>query len=349
MKKIALTILLVSIYTNLFATIKLSEDEQKRWNIKLSIAKEVDIVPLIKTNAKVKSAPNAITNISMPYDIKIIKIYKYESENIKKGEILATIQSNAWIEAQQEMLDASMEYEYASKEAKRKEILCNEGVIAKKECLMENISLKKATSRLDKAKAMLLSFGVESVSKISPSLEIRSPKDGYILSSNASLGQLVANETIFSIRDNEKAMLSINIAKNIASNIGSYLHIKTKDNAFDAKIISLSKSVNAKNQTKTLLLSIPKDIALSDEEVIEVMLFVDKKALLIDKNALASMNAKEFIFTKTDDGFEAREVEVLYEDKNECYIKYDDSLMSQIASSKVSILQSKYLQSSEDE
>lgn len=349
MKKIVLSILLVSIYSNLSATIKLSEDEQKKWEISLSRAKEVDKIPLLKTNAKVKSAPDAVVNISMPYDIKIIKLYKYESQSVKKGEILATIQSDVWLETQQEMLDASMEYEYTAKESKRKEMLCNEGIIAKKECLVENSSLAKATSRVQKAKAMLLSFGVESVSKISPSLDIKSPKDGYILNSNALLGQFRANETIFSIRGNEEAILSINIAKNIALDIGTLLHIQTKDNTFDAKVISLSKSVNAKNQTKTALLSIPKSINLIDEEILEVMLFIDKKALLVDKNALSSMNAKEFIFIKDNDGFEAKEVEVLYEDKNSCYIKYDDNLTSQIASSKVSILQSRYLEGSEDE
>lgn len=328
--------------------------------IELAQAKEVSLVPVGSTLLKVTTPPNLLHTISLTYDAKVVQVKKPRYESVKKGEVLATISAPSFLEEQKNLIDTNMEFNFAKSEFERKSSLCKEQIIAQKECNLAKNELDKLNNKLISSKVLLKTYGttdamikqITTTSTIYQNISLHSPVDGIIADSFVDLGKsTTALSTLFIIKANGNSYLEGEISKDIASNLKTLqdVSIKIDETMQKSKILLLSSIINPQNQSRFIRLSIPKNLSLIDGEMITAELSIEQKALVIPKKALAKKDGKDIVFIKNNDSFLDEEIELLHEDKNLCYIKYDSKLFQKdLAITQVNLLQNR-LQESKDE
>lgn len=343
----------------LAADIILTQEQEKNWQIELSKAKESSFVPITNSMMKVTTPPKLLQTISLPYEAKVIKLNKANFENVTKGELLAVLSSSKWIEAQKDAIDAYIEFSHNQNEANRKSKLCQEQIIAEKECIAADAELQRAKVKLSSAKNLLRSYGAteESIQKlinnstIVPNIELLSPANGVIVQAGIELGKNIsASDTLFIIKTAGEDWLEGEITHTIANTLkpSQEVIVKIDNKEIKSKIILISPTINPQNQSRYIRLSLSKDANLIDGFIAKAELNIIKKALVITKKALSQSDTQNIVFVKKGQAYRPIKVNILAEDKNLCYLEYNDELLGEIAISQISILLNK-LQESQHE
>lgn len=354
-----LFILFVLCTNILLADITLTQEQEKNWQIELSRAKETSFVPVATSMMRVTTPPKLLQTISLPYEAKVINLNKANFENVKKGELLAVLNSPTWIEAQKNALDANIEFFYSQNEANRKSKLCQEQIIAEKECIAADAELQRIKAKLSSAKNLLKSYGAtdETIQKLTrdstivPNIELHSPTNGVIVQTNMKLGKNIsATDTLFMIKTTGEDWLEGEITHTIANTLkpSQEIIVKIDNKEIKSKILLISPTINPQNQSRYIRISLSKDAKLIDGFIAKAELNIIKKALVITKKALSQNNTQNIVFVKKEQVYRPIKATVLAEDKNLCYLEYSDELIGDIAISQISILLNK-LQESQHE
>lgn len=340
----------------LLADITLKPDEEKNRQIELSRAKEVSFVPIATSMMRVTTPPKLLQAISLPYEAKVIRLNKANFESVAKGELLAVLESPKWIEAQKEAIDAYIEFSHSQNEANRKSKLCQEKIIAEKECIVADSELQRVKIKLSSAKNLLKSYGAteENIQKLTmdstiiPNIELRSPSNGVIVQTGIWSGKNIsASDTLFMIKTPGEDWLEGEITHTIANSLkpSEDIIVKIADKEIKSKIIVISPTINPQNQSRYIRISLSKDAKLIDGFIAKAELNIIKKALVITKKALSQNNTQNIVFVKKEQAYKPIKVIVLSEDKNLCYLEYSDELIGDIATSQISILLNKLQES----
>lgn len=342
----------------LLADITLTKEQEKNWQIELSKAKEISFVPVATSMMRVTTPPKLLEAISLPYEAKVIKLNKANFESVTKGELLAVLESPKWIETQKEAIDASIEFSYSQNEANRKSKLCQEQIIAQKECIAADAELQRAKIKLSSATNLLKAYGAteENIQKllknstITPHVQLRSPAEGVIVQTGIELGKNIsASDTLFMIKTAGEDWLEGEINHAVANTLkpSQDIVVKIDNKEIKSKIVVISPTINPQNQSRYIRLSLFKDAKLLEGFVAKAELNIAKKALVINKKALSQSDTKSIVFVKKAEAYHPVIVNVLAEDKNLCYLEYSDELKGEIATSQISILQNKLQESKE--
>ncbi|MDD2652205.1 MAG: efflux RND transporter periplasmic adaptor subunit [Sulfurimonas sp.] len=355
MKK-RLFILFVLCTNMLLADIILTQEQEKNWQIELSKAKETSFVPVATSMMRVTTPPKLLQTISLPYEAKVIRLSKANFESVTKGELLAVLSSSKWIEAQKDAIDAYIEFSHNQNEANRKSKLCQEQIIAEKECIAADAELQRVKVKLSSAKNLLKSYGAtdEAIQKLTrdstivPNIELYSPANGVIVQTNMELGKNIsASDTLFMIKTAGEDWLEGEITHTIANTLkpAQEIIVKIDNKEIKSKILLISPTINPQNQSRYIRIFLPKDAKLIDGFIAKAELNIIKKALVITKKALSQSDTQNIVFVKKEQAYKPIKVSVLAEDKNLCYLEYSDELRGDIATSQISVLLNKMQES----
>lgn len=346
-KKILLGILLT---TGIYAEqVQMTNEQEKNWNISVEAPEPTKRYPFGEFIAHVVTPPALLHTISLPFEANVKKLNVAKYQKVKRGNVLAEVTGTKWIEVQQQAIAEAIEYKHHRHLTERKNMLCKEDIIPKKECVAANAELKADEIRVAASKALLKSYGAsQSVintlfqnMEISNTIKITSDVEGSVIELKATPGKSTnPDDALFVIQKEGDLWLEANIeADNIARlNKGELVEITLGKETFKTKILQISPVINPENQTVLVRFLLPLEIKIPSGFIGSATFTLFGDTLKVKKNSLIQEAKTQIVFVKTDKGFVAVPVEVIAEDDNYYYLKKSPRLTGKIATNSLAIL-----------
>ncbi|MDQ7083796.1 MAG: HlyD family efflux transporter periplasmic adaptor subunit [Sulfurovum sp.] len=348
MKKL---LLLLSIFTlGIQATeIVLSPKQQANWQIEVAIPQQASQLPLGEYLIEVRTPASLLHALSLPFEAHVKKLYVANYQSVKKGDILAEVTGTKWIEIQEKAIEDIIAYRQQKQLTQRKNILCKEEIIPKKECTLANSILLSREIKVSASKALLQSYGAkaEMISKLfkkltlSPTLSLASQFDGRIIKLNTNTGQSTQpSDTLFLIQKEGALWLesALDVQKTHTLHEGQSVRITLQDLSFDATVMQLSPVINSQTQTRDVRFSLPLSDVIFAGLRTNAVLTLPQKSLKIPKKAVIKIDNKQIVFIQSQRGYNSHEIHIIAEDENDYFVEMSSTLSHAIAVSSLAIL-----------
>ncbi len=338
------------IFISCFAQeVVLSQKEIDSWGIKERLMTKSSQIPLGTYIVEVTTPPTLIQIVSLPFEVQVVSLNVALYQNIKKGELLAKVTSLEWIEAQKSAIANIIEYQYHLHTTDRKNRLCKEGIIPKKECIAANARLKTERIKVEASRELLKSFSVDKKVldnlfknlKISPYIYIKSPTDGTVVDLNAKLGKSSPPSSALFVIQKEGALwlegdLSLDKVKFLKK--GEDVLLKIENEIYNSKVLQISPIVNQQNQTRHVRFTLDKNYKLLSGFRVNATLIIKQDAFIVPKKAVIKYEQNHIVFIKEKNRFKSVEIEILGEDTKNYYVKLDNRLNAPIVVTSVAVL-----------
>lgn len=247
---------------------------------------------------------SAMVNTSIPGKINDVKVVL--NQNIKKGQLLCTVESNEFIELQKNYFIAQAQLKPVKSNYLRQKQLLEENISSEKaffeaeaayEILVAEVSATKAQLENMQISEELLQEG-----KIQNNYKIYAPIDGQIQQINSQIGEYIEpQDVLMHIVNGKNALLEFVIYADFATNIeiGQHLHFFTSVNRsrdYEAEVISVGQSMNSELQGVVCQAKILGEESLIPGSKVMLELFynnVDLRA--IDHEAILKAENKYYV------------------------------------------------------
>lgn len=175
--------------------IKLTDAQLKAAKIELGGLEEKSISSIIKVNGKIDVPPQNMVSVSMPLGGYLKTTKLLPGMHINKGEVIATMEDQQYIQLQQEYLTAKSKLVYTEAEYNRQKELNQSKASSDKtfqQMQMEYSNQKIALKALGE-KLRLININPNSISEnnISKSVNIYAPINGFVSKVNVNIGKYV--------------------------------------------------------------------------------------------------------------------------------------------------------------
>jgi membrane fusion protein, heavy metal efflux system len=254
-------------------------------------------------------------------------------DSVKKGQVLARLQSPAFAEAQRGYVQASVQAQLAKENLSRDVALFKDGIIAESRYRATRGAALEAGAAFTERRQLLRLSGMSDAglaqlqagNNLSSSLDIVSPITGVILEKSASAGQrLDAAVPLFKVA--KISPLAVEIQAPVAMTLGLKVGAAISVPAFNAsgKLTGIGRGLSGTNQSVLLRGSITQGVEnLRPNQFVEVSIATHSSAQAqwdVPNSAIARVNGKTLVFVSTAPGFQAVAVTLLNEGANSSVI-----------------------------
>lgn len=283
----------------------LNVQQQKTAGIKLGSLSTREIKSVIQANGYIHVPPANHANVSFPYRGIIKAVEVLEGLNVKRGQLLATIENPDFIQFQQDYLEAVSQTIYADEEFRRQEKLASENVNTQKtyqlakanyvSWLAKQKGLEEKLSLLNLKKENILENNFKSV------VPIYAPIDGIITEVNVNLGKSVAAEDkLFEIVNTKKLIIQLAIFENdydkIKLNQLVKLQIQNQGYSLVSKITHINSKINDDRTINVFCELINTDSKLIPNAFVNASIEVNTRmAKVLPLGAVAEFQGKKYI------------------------------------------------------
>jgi len=266
--------------------------------------------------AEVMVPNNQLHVVSTPLPGLVESVLVAVNERVKRGQLLARMQSSALAEAQRGYLQAATQAQLARANLDRDEKLSAEGLIAESRLLSTKAYHIEATALLTERRHALKIAGMSDAAiaalltgnAISSSVTIAAPVDGVVIEQLAQAGQrLEAYTPIYRIARLDPLWLEIQVPLARAAGVREGARVRVPSVEATGKIISVGRSVTPESQTVMLraLISVNAAKLRPGQYVEAAVAAADTGATQwrIANAALARHDNRIVVFAKTATGF----------------------------------------------
>jgi len=352
-------LLLISALFSLHAVdIVVSAEQEKDWHIVTQELNNSSITPEATLYVEVITPPKLLKILSLPNEVTISDLHVNLYDSVSKGDALVSVSSVQWLEAQKNAIASSIDYTNRFQIDQRKQMLCSEQIIAKKECIASQAALQEARNRLKAAKEMLSAYGASNTLiaditkkyKVYPTLTLYSSVKGHIIELSGGTGSSIeAFKPLVTILKDGDLWIEGALSTHNASLLkrGDTITLRIDTHQFESKVLNIAPFINTKNQTRNVRFSLPKDSGLLSGLRTSATLYLHVNSIKIPKKALIQEGKQNIIFVKTAQGYRSLNVNVLSQEDDYYYLKPQAELKQPVAVNSVLIL--KNMMDSSDE
>lgn len=300
----------------------LNDAQMKNSGIELGKIEQKQISSTLKVNGKIDVPPQNMVSISVPLGGYLKSMKLLEGMFVRKGQVIATVEDQQYIQLQQDFLTAKAQFGNFEKEFERQKELnqsksSSDKVLeqAKTTYLTQNILIKSLEEKL---KLVGINPETLDVNKISKSINIYSPISGFVSKINVNMGKYVSpTDVLFELVNPSDIHLALTIFEKDVNKlfIGQNLIAFTNTNPekkYPCKIILIGKDLSENrsvevhchfaNFDKTLL----PGMFMNAEIDIQ-----NKNTSALPSDAIVSFENKHYIFIENEKkGFEMKEVSI---------------------------------------
>ncbi len=329
----------------------LNKQQIEDWKISSKRVITSKTIPLGSFMAEVVTPPQLLHSVTLPFasQLKVLKVAQYDY--IKKGETLAIVTGSEWIKIQQKFIEDAIELKHHKNIAERKNRLCQEEIIPRKECIGADAEYKADKIRFASAKALLRGYGASNRRinelinkfKIEQSIPIKSHTSGKILKLNVKVGETIEpTKAFFIIQGNGALWLEVDIPLKIARRLKDKqkVTINFGEKKFKSRVILHSPQINIQNQTQEIRFSLLKTLPFLTGQKEIATISISKKSLKVPKKAVISLDNLDSVFIKKDKGYTPTSIKILGENREFYFVEVKDSLNAPIVVESVAILKS---------
>jgi RND family efflux transporter MFP subunit len=264
--------------------------------------------------------------VSTPLPAMIEQTLVGVGDSVKKGQVLARLQSAAVSEAQRGLLQASVQNQLAQQNLIRDESLWNDGIISESRYRATQGMATETKAALSERKQMLRIAGmsdgaiaqIQSGKNINSLLTVTAPIDGVILEKSAEAGQrLDAATAIFKIAKLDPLALEVQAPVALARDIKSGAAIQISAYSASGKVTAVGRSLSGSNQTvlvRALILHGSDNLRAG--QFVEATIETGSNGMSqwnIPNSAIARLAGRAVVYVANEKGFRTQSVTVVSE------------------------------------
>ena len=233
--------------------VELREDQIKLANIETGKIELRSMSGTLKVSGTVSVAPQNLATVSMPMGGFVKSTNLMPGNSVRKGQTLAILENQEFIDIQQNYLEAKNKLEYAEAEYARHKELYKDDVYSQKNLQQVTTDYKNLKSLVSAFKQKLELIGINPTrlteDRISRSVALVSPISGYVKAVNVSIGKSVSSsDVLFEIVNTDKLFLELTLFEKDADKVANgekiRFYINNETEQHDAVISQTGKSIN---------------------------------------------------------------------------------------------------------
>lgn len=206
----------------------------------------------LKVSGTVTVAPQNFATVCAPLGGFIRSTSLVPGDAVRKGQVLAQIENQEYVDIQEKYLEAKSRLEYAEAEFNRHSELFREDVYSEKNLQQVTADYKSLKANITALKQKLALIGIDpenlNEDNISRSIGLVSPINGYVKTVNVNIGKAVsATDVLFEIVNTENLILELTLFEKDAGKVTPgqiikfFINNETEDHA--AVITTTGRSV----------------------------------------------------------------------------------------------------------
>jgi cobalt-zinc-cadmium efflux system membrane fusion protein len=292
-------------------SVTLSKSQYKSAGIELGKLEKKEISSVLKLNGKIDVPPQNMVSVSTPFGGFLKSTKLLPGMHVKKGEVIASMEDQQYIQLQQEYLTIKSKLNYAENEYNRQKDLNQSKASSDKvfqQTEMEYKTQKISLSALAE-KLRLININPETLneSNLSRSINVYSSIDGFVSKVNVNIGKYVnPSDVLFELINPEDIHLNLTVFEkdldklSIGQKLLAYNN-NQPDKKHPCEIILISQDLSSdrgvevhchfEDYDKTLL----PGMYMNAE--VEIKL---NNTLAINDEAIVSHEGKDYIFMETN-------------------------------------------------
>ncbi len=305
--------------------VELRDDQIAMAGIQFGSIDSLSLSGKLKINGIVTVSAQNLATVCMPLG-GFVKSSKLMPGNaVSKGQSLAILENQEYVDIQQEYLEAKIKLEYSEIEYNRHNELYKDEVYSQKNVQEVTAEYKNQKARVNALAQKLKLIGIDpsnlTEDNISSSIVLSSPITGYVQTVNVNIGKFVTpSDVLFEIVNSDKLLLELTLYEKDASKVevGQKISffINNETEVHEAIIYQTGKSLSA---DKTL--KVYADVSGACENVLPGM-YVNaivetstSKVIALPSEAIVSFDDQDYIFAfeknKEEDGKPFTEYKIL--------------------------------------
>lgn len=318
--------------------IQLSDAQLKSSDLELGVLEMKNISSIIKVNGKIDVPPQNMVSVSMPLGGYLKSTKLLPGMHLNKGEVIAAMEDQRYIDLQQEYLTTKMELTYAEAEFNRQRELNQNKSTSDK--LFQKAEMEFQTKKIslnalsEKLKLIGLNPDALTAGGISKTINLYSPIDGFVSKVNVNIGKFVSpTDILFELVNPSDIHLNLFVFEkdldkiSIGQKLVAYTNNKPNEK-HPCEIILISKDLSSdrtaevhchfEDYDKTLL---PGMYMNAEIEV------KSHKTYVINENAIVNFEGKNYLFiADSPSEFRMTEVELGVQERENVEILNGESL-----------------------
>ena len=295
--------------------VELRADQIKLANIETGTIEMQLMSGKLKVSGIVSVAPQNMATVGMPMGGFVKSTSLMPGNVVRKGQTLAILESQEFVDIQQSYLEAKNKFEVADADFKRHAELYKNDVYSEKNMQQVNSDYKNLKALVRSLEQKLALIGINPANlhedDISSSVAVVSPISGFVKAVNINIGKFVAPaDVMFEIVNSDKLFLELTLFEKDADKVAAgqkiRFFINNETEQHEAVIYQTGKSISADKTYKVYasVQGVCKNV-LPGMYVNAVIEASGNKVAALPTEAVVSFDDKDYIFIFDKDKEEA--------------------------------------------
>jgi cobalt-zinc-cadmium efflux system membrane fusion protein len=307
----------------------------------------INEIPVLYAPANVLIPPNNEYVVSASQAGIINQLNAALGDEVKKGDVLAQIDSPNLLSLHSNYLKANSALQLANSTYQRDRTLAQEGIIANRRVQETQSQFNAANLEVKEAKKLLEISGGSANGQLNSHLAIRSPISGSVIERMVVAGTRVDNLTpLYRVANLQTLWLEIAIPQERIADVKMGDLVAIDNTTLKAEISLLGQSVNVENQTilaRAVVKNAQKKIRAGQRLNVQISKTTTEKVFNVPNTAIAQNDGKAFVFIRNSNGFDVKPVTQMSKKDNETIISGDFSGNETIALKGTAVLKANWL------
>jgi len=291
--------------------ITLTSLQYKASNITVGKLERRPVPQRINVNGKLDVPPQNLVIISAPLGGFVKSTNLLSGMKVKKGDVLAVLENQEYIQLQQDYRDNCSKLEYAEADYIRQQELARENVNALKSLQLAKSqyeSLRAMVSGLE-AKLAMINLSPSSVKegKIKSTINLYAPITGFITMVNVNVGQFVnATDVLFKIVNLEELHAEIQVYEKDINKIAVgqrvTFQLANDSSSYQASVYLVGKEISPERTVQVHCdLNTKNRSLLPGMFVTAIIETASKETDVVPTTAISNFEGKDYIFASSGD------------------------------------------------
>jgi RND family efflux transporter MFP subunit len=233
--------------------VELRADQIKMAQIETASIETRALSGTLKVSGTVDAAPQSMATVSMPMGGFVKSTSLLPGNAVQKGQTLAILENQDFVDIQQNFLEARNKLEYAEAEYNRHTELYKSDVYSQQNLQQVTTEYKNLKAQVRALEQKLAMIGINPKNlhedNISSAVAVVSPISGYVKTVNINLGKFVApSDVLFEIVNSDKLFLELTLFEKDADKVSTgqkiRFFINNETELHEAVIYQTGKSIN---------------------------------------------------------------------------------------------------------
>jgi cobalt-zinc-cadmium efflux system membrane fusion protein len=284
--------------------VSLTKEQISAIKIKTGHIEKLNVNHVIKANGYLDVPPQNNAVVSPMITGYVRKVNFLVGDNVKKGQMMAELESMEFIDLQQQYVELNAQMEFLKQEYERQKLLRDHDAVSKKTYLKAEVEYKTATSILEGLKSKLYLLGVNfdqlGQGKIEPRFVLRSPISGSVTKMETMIGKHVdPSEEIFEIVNTEHVHLELSVFEQDVSKVKKGQHVWFRISSepaiiYEGEVFLVGKDLSPDKRSINVHVHIH-----GDESQLPVGMYVNA-SIVVDENPSNTLPVTAVVVQGTD-------------------------------------------------